>query len=53
MTEARKDNGHRKGWPSHARLSIAFCANSHSRWDPANRAALPFALAHGRPCQQV
>lgn len=23
-------------------------ANSHSGWDPGNRAALPFTLAHGR-----
>jgi hypothetical protein len=51
-TRARKDNGH-QWWPSHARLSIAFCANSHSRWDPAFRAALPFTLAHSRSCLRV
>jgi hypothetical protein len=25
-----------------------FTANSHSRWDPVSRVALPIALAHGR-----
>lgn len=50
MNEDEHPKGQRppQGWPSHARLSIAFRANSHSRWDPVNRAALPFALAQGR-----
>jgi hypothetical protein len=52
IARVRRDNGHQKWWPSHARLSIAFCANSHSRWDPVTRAALPFSLARGRSCAQ-
>ena len=37
-----KDNGHRSGWPSHARLSIALRTNSHSRWDPMKSGGTAF-----------